>query len=428
MLRDLRLLDFKSFEDATIRFGGFTALIGANASGKSNVRDALRLIHGISRGYTLAETIGEKWIEGGVLQWRGVRGGSRQIVRHGHDGLTVELNFDYPDGKRSKKAFYRIDVTVTAPDFIPRLSQECLTVEGQEAYVFDTHPNDLAVGSPDPMHILARVRKIGRGAPPHVQFLTSQPIISQLSAHPLVPEWAARNAAAAMQELGSMRFLDLSPDAARQPSQAGVTTLGDRGENLSSVLQAIAADPESRRELADWVAQLTPMDATDFEFETGPSGRVLAVLVEDDGRRTPLTTASDGTIRFLATIAALMGPDRARFSFFEEIENGIHPNRLHLLLELIERSVSTSRSQVVTTTHSPSMLLQLRDPQLEYATLAFRSDGGAPRLARITDLPDAERILKAHDIAQLMATGWFEDTAAFAQPDPTAPSNGAGAA
>lgn len=429
MLRILRLTNFKNFADATLNFGSFTALIGANASGKSNVRDALRFLHGVSRGYTLAETIGEKWIEGGVLQWRGVRGGSRQIVRSGTESFTLRLNFDYIDGhRRTRRALYRIGVRVAEPDYVPRTYLERLKVGGREAYVFDTHPDGHAVGFPDPLHVLARVRKMGPGAPRNVQFLSSQPILSQLPTHPSVPEWAARNASAAMNALGSMRFLDLSPDAARQPSQAGVTTLGDRGENLSSVLQSIAVDENMRHELADWVTQLTPMDARDLEFESDFSGRVLAILVEDDGRKTPITTASDGTVRFLATIAALMGPDRASFSFFEELENGIHPNRLHLLLELIDRSVANARTQVVATTHSPYLLLQLSEAQRRHAALAYRTQEGGAGITGITELPEAQRILKNHDIAQLMAAGWFEDTVNFSSEESNPSNAGSGAA
>lgn len=428
VLSTLRLRNFKNFTDATLKFGKFTALIGANASGKSNVRDALRFLHGVSRGYTLAETIGEKWIEGGVLQWGGVRGGSRQIVRHGVNRFSLNLVFDYFDGSRLRRVMYLISVQLAKPDYVPRLHAERLTILGRESYVFDTHPDGQALGPPDPLHILARVRKIGPGAPRQVQFLSSQPILSQLPNHPSVPDWAARNATVAMQALGSMRFLDLAPDAARQPSQAGVTTLGDRGENLSSVLQAIAADESMRHELADWVTQLTPMDARDFTFKSDPSGRVLAVLVEDDGRETPLTTASDGTVRFLATIAALMGPGRASFSFFEELENGIHPNRLHLLLELIDRSVGESRTQVVATTHSPYLLLQLNEAQRRYAALTFRAKDGGSGITPVTDLPEAQRILAQHDIAQLMAAGWFEDTVNFSDIESSSSGAGPGAA
>jgi predicted ATPase len=78
MLTKLQLKQFKNFKDASLALGPLTILVGTNASGKSNVRDAVRFLHGIGRGYRLAEIIGEKWGEGGVLQWRGIRGGTRE--------------------------------------------------------------------------------------------------------------------------------------------------------------------------------------------------------------------------------------------------------------------------------------------------------------------------------------------------------------
>jgi len=46
MFTSLRLERFKSFEDVELKLGPFTVLIGANASGESNIRDAFRLLHG----------------------------------------------------------------------------------------------------------------------------------------------------------------------------------------------------------------------------------------------------------------------------------------------------------------------------------------------------------------------------------------------
>lgn len=68
MITRLRLQRFKSFEDATLELGPFTLLVGANASGKSNLRDAFRFLHGIGRGYSLAEIIDEKRV-GGEKVW-----------------------------------------------------------------------------------------------------------------------------------------------------------------------------------------------------------------------------------------------------------------------------------------------------------------------------------------------------------------------
>ena len=58
MITSLRLVNFKNFADETLKVGPFTVIVGANASGKSNIRDAFRFLHGIGRGYTLAEILG----------------------------------------------------------------------------------------------------------------------------------------------------------------------------------------------------------------------------------------------------------------------------------------------------------------------------------------------------------------------------------
>ena len=58
MITSVRLVNFKNFADETLRLGPFTVIVGTNASGKSNIRDAFRFLHGIGRGYTLAEIMG----------------------------------------------------------------------------------------------------------------------------------------------------------------------------------------------------------------------------------------------------------------------------------------------------------------------------------------------------------------------------------
>jgi len=57
MFRELQLTNFKNFRDATLELGPFTVLVGANASGKSNLRDAFRFLHGIGRDYGLTEIL-----------------------------------------------------------------------------------------------------------------------------------------------------------------------------------------------------------------------------------------------------------------------------------------------------------------------------------------------------------------------------------
>ena len=61
MISSFKLINFKNFANEQLRVGPFTVIVGANASGKSNIRDAFRILHGIGRGYTLSEIIGGKY-------------------------------------------------------------------------------------------------------------------------------------------------------------------------------------------------------------------------------------------------------------------------------------------------------------------------------------------------------------------------------
>jgi predicted ATPase len=215
-----------------------------------------------------------------------------------------------------------------------------------------------------------------------------------------------------------MRFLDLDPDAMRVPSQPGQRILGDRGENLSSVLQAICQDPAQKGVLLEWLRALTPMDATDFVFRTDFQGRVLVHLKESSGLEVSAYSASDGTLRFLALVAALLSKDSGQIYFFEEFDNGIHPTRLHLLLELVQNACRTMNVQVIGTTHNPAMLAFLDDQARNDALLVYRSEyNSSSRMVRIMALPQAHEVMASQDLGRLHQAGWLEDAAIFSEDD-----------
>ncbi len=425
MLTTLRLQGFKNFRDATLALGPLTLLVGTNAAGKSNLRDAFRFLHGIGRGYSLAEIIGEKWGEGGVLQWRGIRGGTREAAFTGASifALTIEFRFQEIGAQPlifPEEGSYFIEVDVGDNGKPPRVIRERLTVG--DLMVFDSHPSGdpLSAASPDPDHLPVRLMKGPSQRGPYgkkINCLNLRPALSQLAEHSL-----DRNARLyvkiALAELSSMRFLDLDPDALRRPSLPGQTVLGDKGENLSSVLQSICTKSDLKAALASWIAELTPMDATDFEFPADQQGRILVSLIEKGGGHISAYSASDGTLRFLAMIAALLGPESSRFYFFEELDNGIHPARLHLLLGLIERQAERGTVQMVATTHSPELLALLDGKSLESASLVYRLPGSNEgRIVRILDIPGAADLIANQDLAKLHSTGWLEDAVYFSADD-----------
>ncbi len=113
-------------------------------------------------------------------------------------------------------------------------------------------------------------------------------------------------------------------------------------------------------------------------------------------------------------IAALLGPHPASFYFFEEIDNGIHPSRLYLLLQLIEQQVSKGSVQVVCTSHSPALLNLLSKTSLDHASLIYRvPNKPEAEIRRILDFPRAVEVIENQSAGLLHATGWFEDMIAF---------------
>jgi predicted ATPase len=222
-----------------------------------------------------------------------------------------------------------------------------------------------------------------------------------------------------------MRFLNLDPQKLRKPSTVGQSTLGDRGQNLASVLMNLCEDEHRKSTLIEWVETLTPMDATDIEFDVAKhSNEVTLVLVEQDGTKTPMQSASDGTLRFLGLLALLFQEEPPQLLFLEEIEAGLHPTRLDLLANLIEQRTEQTDTQVIATTHSPQLLQVLDDETLEDAQLVYRTgEGPEARICPLLEVPTAHEVLAEPDqsVRELHSTGWFERVMAFSGEEAVGP-------
>jgi len=119
---------------------------------------------------------------------------------------------------------------------------------------------------------------------------------------------------------------------------------------------------------------------------------------------------SAGTLRFLAMLAAFLGPEPARFFFFEELETGIHPSHLYLLTQLIESQTAKGNIQVVASTHSPLLLNYLSSRTQGSTSLLYRLEGKPDaHIQRILDIPDAPRLIKEQGLMRLYESGWLED-------------------
>lgn len=424
MLTSLQLVDFKNFRDETLYMGPLTVIVGANASGKSNLRDAFRFLHGIGRGYTLSEIIGGKYGAGGQREWAPIRGAADAIVRFGQADFMLRVS--------AKGIDYSIRVGRSEEHGGTfRVREERL---GRSSSFWDptynSHPGagDRVRQQDDETHLLLRMgKKEGQKRLGHrIGVRPDQPALTQIREHRRVAKDHKEHAQQVIDLLAAMRFLDLEPNRMREAAFPGQNRLGDGGENLPTVLKAICADEQRRAALAEWTRELTPMDVQDFEFPVdSTNGRVQLVFREANDRRVSAYAASDGTLRFVAMLAGLLGSETERLYVFEEIDNGIHPTRMRLLLDLIEGQTAKEQIQVVTTTHSPDLLAMVGDRTFENTSVVCRREGTEDAVIwRVKNLPKAEEIRRTQGLGRLHASGWMEDAIAFTAEQPAAEAGG----
>lgn len=418
MIDSIRLVNFKNFADEKLRVGPFTVIVGANASGKSNIRDAFRFLHGIGRDYTLAEIMGGKYGVGGQVEWAGIRGAMDEIIRFGQSSFSIQVE--------GEEFNYSIEVAKGEDrDGSFRVTQESLNHSENRIYSIQSGPGDYHFPLPDDrqLPLFATTGASQKSNPNYVEMGIDKPGLIQIY-------WArdfSREHRSFVLQVAStfsrMRFLDLVPSRMREPAFPGQTVLGDGGEHLPTVLHAICGDPQRKETLVEWIRELTPMDVRDFEFPTDPSGRIHLVFLEGNGRKVSAYAASDGTLRFLAMLATLLGPNpewrsgtQPRLYFFEEIDNGIHPSRVRLLIDLIERQTAKGEIQVITTTHSPDLLTLMNDETFKNSSVVCRLEDADDAIIRpVAELPKAEELRKSQGLGNLLSDGWIEDALAFTE-------------
>ena len=299
MITSVRLINFKNFADEKLKLGPFTVIVGANASGKSNIRDAFRFLHGIGRGYSLAEIIGGKIGVGGQLEWEPIRGAPNAISRltgsDAHSESSFGIEVEARLGTEEVNFLAKIGVDSSEPGGFRMLEEMLYTDEslGYEA-IPDLEPAFVLEIGDDPINI-----GVSR----------SQPALSQLAnGH---SDYHSISGLNILGDMGQMRFFEFEPSLMKSQSVPGAL-LGDFGQNLPSALHAICNDRNSKEVLMAWIRELTPMDVRDFKFPQDPDGNVYLEIVETNNRKFTARSASDGTLRFLGLLAALLYGDSSK--------------------------------------------------------------------------------------------------------------------
>jgi predicted ATPase len=365
MLHTFAVSNYRSLRDLKFALAPLTVVTGANGCGKSNLYRALRLLAQAADG-RLAEALA---LEGGIpsVQWAGppdirqqakrggpVRGTARKAplrVTFGFaaDDVAYEIALGLPTPSLSRFAFdpeIKHEIVWQQPPRRP--SNTWLEREG-----FDVR----ARGADDKWARLAF-------APAR-----NQSLLAELGEPERFPELFALR-----ERLRAWRFYDgFRTDAEsplRQPRVSVRTgALAHDGRDIAAALQTILEigdGPALQAAIEDAFpgSSLEILDAGDARLQVG---------LRVEGLLRPLSAAelSDGTLRYLCLLAALMSPRPPGLLVLNEPEQSLHPDLLRPLARQVV--AAAKRSQVWLISHARALVDAIEDT------------GGVPPVERVRD-------------------------------------------
>lgn len=383
MYTTLAIRGYRSLRDVTLKLGQVTVVLGPNGAGKSNLYKALRLLAACGQG----NVAGSLAREGGLdsVLWAGPE--SLAGARRGHpvEGTVRSGPISLGLGISGDSLSYLVDLGLPVPGETlfgcdPEIKREAVwlgPVMRSGTLVARRKRAKAEVRDDGPW------QELHNGLPTHASMLTD----------PALPELRILR-----DELASWRFYDaLRTDAgspARRP-QVGTRTwaLDHDGSDLAAALQTILE--RGGEPLGDAVA-----DAFDgAELSVVNNDGLFDVALHQPGMLRPLRGAelSDGTLRHLMWLAALLAPSRPPLMAVNEPENSLHPSLLGPLGRLIARA--SSDTQLVVVTHSM--------PLVEHLSTALSGLGRSEDL-EVTELTKdlGETIIEGQGLLSRPAWEW----------------------
>lgn len=420
MLTAITMQNFKSYRQARLPLAPLTVLIGANASGKSNAIEGMRLLSWLAQGQKLA-----------AIQYA-VQSGDR-VVR----GTVEDLPFERGDAfglgaETAETEWNRLTMTIERRADGLHIVAETLTHEGTSVplYTLDQPSSGRGTDCGVAYNNFAKGRN-----KPHLTCSDQQAIFTQLTspatfdaAHKTSRERIPPVVKALEQWLSAMLFLDPVPARMRDYAFPSDSTLQGDGRNLSAVLYHLwggdrdkaveqargESEPyqSQRQAILSFIQSLPEQDITELSFLEEPRGGVMVQLTETFGGRSRPVDASllsDGTLRVLSIAAAMLSAPEGSLVVIEEIDNGVHPSRARHLLANIRALAERRGLRVLLSTHNPAMLDALPDAALPDVLFCYRDpQDGASRVVRLQDVPDYPELIAQDTLGGLVTSGALE--------------------
>ncbi len=344
MFQSIELENLLSFKHVELELKPLNVLIGANASGKSNLVRAFGLLR------ALPKDMAAEIAEGG-----GVRGWINQKTR-GTAKIAVTLG--------SSPALYSI-----------------YFLEYSQSYVITQETWGGSVNRAENFSKMTPVRSIlaeARHAP------DIGPIADAFASIRLYREFRTGPGTSARLGVSASGFGEY---------------LVEDGGNLASVLGRMKLHGVLER-VNDYLKRFFDGFTEVFVYA---SGGISQIYIREKDISTPITGLglSDGTLRWLCLLAVLLDPEPAPLVCLEEPEAGLHPDAIRMVAGLLIEA--SARTQLIVTTHSPALVDALSS-QPESVVVCERDFDGFTQLKRLKSA-DLDEWLERYSLGQLWQKG-----------------------
>ncbi|MBN1929820.1 MAG: AAA family ATPase [Chlorobiaceae bacterium] len=421
MITQLRLKNWKSFSDATLYIDPVTILIGTNASGKSNTLDALLFLQRVASGIGIFQAIQ------GDVNLPPVRGGKEWVCRRPSNIFSLEIILNTKD----KDIDYRYILSVQVNGVKAEVCEEELTLlkygprsqKPKESRLYYTQQQENFTPG-----IFAYFSTGTQGFGKRIELNRSHSVLAQAESMNLRKE-VQDGIKEIISQLQKIFVFDPVPSHMRNFAPFSETLLSD-GSNIAGVLAALESTQkeEVEKTLTHYLRKLPEGDIQRIWTEPVGKFQTDAMLYCEekwfDGQidlfgSEPLSSLethivdargmSDGTLRFLAIVTAMLTRQPGSLLVIEEVDNGLHPSRAHILIEMLKELGKERGIDVIVTTHNPALLDAAGVSMVPFITVVHRDERtGESKLTLLEDLRQLPKLMAYGTLGRLSMEGRLE--------------------